>query len=290
MVGWMSATRISRGLHLGGALLGALGLLGWITGPSWLTTFVPDQPPMPPNTAIALIAIATAGFLRIEPAANARHRTMSNVLATFALAVGVATLIEYMTGIDLQFDQALLAVGSGSHPGRSSPPAAMALTFLPLALLTIDLRPHRGARPSEWFSLAAAFTTIIGLMGSAFGAGPLYRFHHDPVLDVSVPAALSLLAISIGTLTSRSDVGIMHLFTSAGPGGLLLRRLILPVVLAPPLIGWLITHVAGTYGLDDLPVVASMLVVATSGVSLVLLPLTAAAIDGAHEIHERQRA
>lgn len=286
----MSATRISRGLHIGGAVLGALGLLGWITGPSWLTTIIPDQPAMPPNTAVGLIAIATAGFLRSEPTASARYRVISNVLATLALAIGVATLTEYMAGIDLHIDQALLAVGSGPHPGRPSPPAAIAFTFLGIALLTIDLRPHEATRPSEWFSIAAAFTTIIGLIGNAFRAAPLYRFHHDPVLDVAVPAALSLLAISIGMLASRSDAGIMRLFTSMGPGGMLMRRLILPVVLAPPLIAWLITQVAGTYGIDDLPVVASMLVVATSGVSLVLLPLTAAAIDRAHEIQEHQGA
>ena len=57
-------TRAGAWLCLGGSALGALGLLGWITGTSGLTTIVSGLPPMMPNTALALLLIGGAGAMR----------------------------------------------------------------------------------------------------------------------------------------------------------------------------------------------------------------------------------
>ena len=53
--------RIGYASCLAGAAFGAIGLLGWITGVGVLTRFLPGEPPMMPNTAVALIALATHG-------------------------------------------------------------------------------------------------------------------------------------------------------------------------------------------------------------------------------------
>ena len=56
--------RLGRDLCLGGAGLGAIGLVGWLAGVEALVTIVPGQPPMMPNTALALMLLGFAGALR----------------------------------------------------------------------------------------------------------------------------------------------------------------------------------------------------------------------------------
>ena len=48
---------------MAGATLGAVGLLGHILGLNVLTTIVPGQPAMMPNTALGLVLIGSAGAL-----------------------------------------------------------------------------------------------------------------------------------------------------------------------------------------------------------------------------------
>ena len=58
------AARPGPVLCLIGAVVGAVGLLGWITGISFLTTLVPGQPQMKANTALSLLLLGAAGTLR----------------------------------------------------------------------------------------------------------------------------------------------------------------------------------------------------------------------------------
>ena len=65
------------------------------------------------------------------------------------LAVGVATLAEYLLAIDLGIDRALVVVHSGQHPGRPSPVTALALTVLSSGLLVFDAGSDARIRPAE---------------------------------------------------------------------------------------------------------------------------------------------
>ena len=53
-----------RALCLGGALLGAVGLLGWLAGVDVLVTLVPGLAPIMPNAAMALMLLGVAAALR----------------------------------------------------------------------------------------------------------------------------------------------------------------------------------------------------------------------------------
>ena len=54
--------RVGRWCCLAGAAFGALGLVGWLTGISALAGFLPGQPPMMPNTAVALLLTGVYTF------------------------------------------------------------------------------------------------------------------------------------------------------------------------------------------------------------------------------------
>jgi len=228
---------VGRALCIGGAALGALGLLGWIAGRESLTVILPgQQPSMKPNTALALLLIGGAGALRHPAGAAGWWRNALSTLAALAvLAIGAATLAEYVLGLDLHVDRLLVQHQAGPYPGRPSPPTALALTLLAVAVLLSGVRTTARARLLDGFALAAGLTAFTSLTGIAFGAGPLYRLTHAPLTGVALPTA-------IGLLLQRPAQGITRVFTSPGPGGVLLRRLAIPAIAAPMLLGFILIH------------------------------------------------
>jgi PAS domain S-box-containing protein len=277
---------LGRWLCLGGAALGALGLLGWITGVSFFTTLAPGQPPMMPNSALALLMLGVAGALRHQTDVGRVQRTLSLLAATVALAVGIGTLAEYALHIDLNIDRVFVASQVGPYPGRPSPPTALALAFLAVAILLFDSRPTARARPSEWLVLFAGFIAFTALLGQLFGEGRLYRLTDAPVIGVAVPTALSLLLTAVGLLLERPDAGVVRVATSAGPGGGLLRRLSLVAILAPAVLGYVAARILPGVGVEDFPLVFAILAAAMTAASLFLLTVTAAPLNRAHDVLE----
>jgi PAS domain S-box-containing protein len=278
-------------LCLLGAALGVLGLCGWLTGATSLTTFVPGQPPMMPNTALGLLLLGGAGALRHRQVSAGMLRTISLLAALVVLAVGVATLAQYILGVDLHIDRLLIAVPTrqGPHAGRPSPPTAVALTCLAAALLVFDARPAARARPAEWLILLAALSAFMALLGQLFGAGPLYRTRGAHVVGVAVPTAVGLLLIAAGLLAERPHLGVMRISASRGPGGVLLRRLSLVAALAPLAFGRIIERVLPAASSPEAPIQLAALAAAMTMTGLVLLTVTAVALDRTDQVLEASR-
>lgn len=281
---------IGRWLCLGGAALGMLGLLGWVTGVSFFTTIVPGRPPMMPNAAVALWILGVAGALRHQENVGRVQRMLSLLGGFVVLALGVGTLVEYVLHSDLSIDRLFVTSRVGPYPGRPSPPTALGLTLLSAAILLFDSRPRARARPSEWLVLSAGFIAFTAMLGQLFGAGPLYRRAHAPVIGVAVPTALSLLLTALGLLLERPDAGVVRVATSAGPGGSLLRRLSPVAILAPAVAGFIVLRVLSVVEADDLPLVFAALTAAMTATSLVLLTVTAAPLNRTHDVLESSRA
>lgn len=283
-------TAVGQGLCLAGATLGAAGLLGAITGTSWLTTLVPGQPSMVPNTALGLLLIGVAGAVRRLKHAGVGRRALSLAASVVVLAIGVGTLVEYGLGLALSLDQVLIGSDVGPFPGRPSPPTALALTFLGAALILFDARPAARARPSEWLALSAGLIAFTATQGQLFGAGALYRLEDMYVVGVAVPTALSLLLTSLGVLLERPDAGLMCVVVSPGPGGVLMRRLTVAAVLGPVLLGVILTRVLAKLGIEEFALVYATLTVAATVVALSLLYVTAVPLDRMHGALESSRA
>jgi PAS domain S-box-containing protein len=282
--------RVGQLLCLAGAALGGLGLWGSITGADVLTTWVPNQPPMVPNTAVALLALGIAAALRCHAAGSPGRRMLALSGALVVLAIGVGTLAEYAFGLDLRIDQPLSSGQAGLYPGRPSPPATLALTLLAVALLLFDFRATARARPSEWLILTAGLIALAGLMAQVFGAAPLYLLPRAPVIGVALPTAVSLLLTSAGMLFERPAGGIMRVGLSKGPGGLLLRRLVLPALVAPPLLALGVKWLFGILGVEQLPLMVATLAAAMILAELMLLTVTAFSLERSHALLELVRA
>ncbi len=279
---------LGQRLCLGGAALGAVGLVAWLFGAMPATSIVGKLPPTMPNTSLGLLLLGVAAALRLRDESRAR-RWISFLLAALVLVAGLVTTAEYVFAVDLHIDQLLVKTTVGPYPGRMSPPTAIAFALLGTAILALDARPRGLLCPAEWLAISTGLIALTAALGPVFGAGPLYRPEADPVIAVAPGTALSVLAISVGVLLERPNRGVLRLATSSGPGGLLLRRLSLAAVVAPMLLGILLSEVLGVLGLEDLPIVYATLSVAATVVGLALLTVVAVPLDRMHDDLEANR-
>jgi PAS domain S-box-containing protein len=281
--------RIARVLCLSGAAIGALGLGCWLVGAEELTAVFPDQPAMMPNTALGLVLLGGAAALRHREAVGRVRTVASLAAAVIGLVIGAGTLAEYAFAIDLGLDRLLFDAGAGPHPGRPSPPTALAFVLLASALLVFDLRPRARARPSEWLVLAAGIIALAALAGLVLGAGPLYRLARAPVIGVALPTAIGVLVISAGMLLARPRGGIMRLATSRRTGGILLRRLALPAIVVPIALGIVVTRLTRHLEITEQATVIGILASAAAVVGLALVAVAAAPLNRAHAELETSR-
>ncbi len=278
------AARAGPWLCLGGAALGALGLFGWVTGTSLLTTLIPSQPPMMPSTALGVLLVGVAGALRHRVSAGRLRYSLSVLAAIVVLSIGVGTFVEYASVVDLRIDQWLERILASPSPARPALPAALVLTLLGAAILLLDVRPTAGVRPSEWLILSAVVTAFAAFAGFIVGAAPLYRMSREPVIGMALPSAVGLLLTSAGLLFIRPSAGVMGIATSPGPGGIQLRRLALPTLVTPLLLGFVVTRFATAH-----PIGVGILASALAMLGLLVLAITARPLNRFHEALESSR-
>ncbi len=281
--------RTGRWLCFVGAAIGAFGLLSGAVGTTFLTAILPNRPQMYPNAAFAILLMGIAGALRARKDIRGPQWILSVLAATVVLTIGLGTLAEYALNLDLRINQLFLGHDADPRIGRPAPMTALALTFLSSALLVFDLRPTARTRPSEWLILGAGFTAFTALLGFAFNTGLLYRWPRVPTAGVALPAAIALLSISLGLLFERPTRGVMRVVTSEGPGGVLLRRLVLPSMLAPVLVGLVVTHEMRLLDVEELSTVLAILASAMTMLGLFLLIVTAVPLNRVHEALEVSR-
>jgi PAS domain S-box-containing protein len=277
-------------LCFGGATLGALGLLGWISGLSALTTIVPNLPPMMPNTGLALLLLGSAGAARQRADTGLGWKVFSIVAALLALAVGIGTLVETGLSIDPHIDDLLVRSRGLQIPLRPSSQAATAISCLACAILFLDIRATARFRPSEWLVLCAGLIAFTALTGIVVGAQPLVQMATGvPLIGLSVPTAVSLLLTSMGLLLARPAAGIMRVATSPDAGSILLRRMALPVIAGPVVLGLVAGRFFATAVTEQEIILVALLTTSTAAVGLFLLFVSATPLNRAHRDLEASR-
>ena len=271
-----------------GAALGVITLLGWMSGLRDLYTLVPGQPAMMPNTGVALTLTGVAGILVGWP--SRPLRALCVVAAAIVLVIGVGSLAETAFGLDLHIDQLLVQANVGMHPGRPSPPTALALTLLGSAILIFDTFPGSATRPSEWLLISAALIGLVGVTGQILGFGGVARrLPPSPLVGIAAPAAVGIFFSAIGLLLARPLAGVMSVSTSSGPGGRMMRRIAPETVVVPILLGFGITRLFRVLNVRDFPLVVASIAVATMAVGLAILDITARALNRTHGELETNR-
>jgi PAS domain S-box-containing protein len=228
-------------ITVGGA--GVLCLLGYAFDVRSLASAAPDAPAMAPATALMLTVAGISVWLLAPgrgqpgPAHRRRRLRVRYGLGRLAGAVvalfGVVVLAEYLVGLDAGIETVLFpdtaaAWRAGAVKGRPSPSTGLVFLVVGLTLVLLDADARRGYLPARLLAPAAAFIAVVVFLASIYGLT-------DPggrtTLVGMVPhTGAACLVLCAGILACRPDRPAMRPFTSDGPGGTAVRRL-LPAML-----------------------------------------------------------
>lgn len=228
-------------------------LLGWALELPALTRVITGSTRMQAISAIAFIASAGALLGCIRRGGAAFACVLPNLLV---LSIGGASLLEYAINVDLGIDHLFAdpeAIALGIPPGRMSQMTAVAFLLLGTQGLLVGFQ-----RAPRLAHLLAGLLLSLGAFTLTM-TGYSYRMHVIQVLPVSAPAALLLIAGTLGWLVLQRPMGIMRVAYADSPGTVLLRWAALPALLMPPvlaiairaaeqLLGWSFAEVVAAVG------------------------------------------
>lgn len=227
---WMVRAAGAAGLTC--TLIGLLVLCGgWALDIALFRTALPGYNHMKANTAFCFAAAGCALWILAQPAPN---RLLANTLASMVIWCGSLTFIEHAVGMDLGIDELLFRDLTGAGvPGRMALVTAELFVLAGFSLLL----SHR----QRWVPTvqALACTTgifcLLSLIGHLYGERHLFGRH----VNTAIHASFGFVILSAGVLLLQPQAGIMATISSAGPGGLMARRLLPAAILGPALLGWL---------------------------------------------------
>lgn len=208
------------------ALLGFLGLLGWITGVRRLASFDIHYKPIAPDAAISLIILALILFTFSRRILNPRQIRVGMIFSFIVGVYGLLKVLEFILNTDLTFGHHLLPVNEliqGAPAIRMSPVIGALLCISAIATI-ITLNVKWSYRFREFVSFIGAFvvlSSLIPFIGYLFGT-PL--FYGSDVIPPAISAliSISLIGLALIILAGR-DTFIIEPFAGSTVKSLLLK-------------------------------------------------------------------
>jgi signal transduction histidine kinase len=192
-----------------------------------------------------LLAFGTG--LRAVNSSKRSSRPIGNLLVSFAGLITALTLCQYLFEVNLGIDQLFFhdtsTIGTSS-PGRMSPPTAICFLFGTMAVLSLDWETKAGMRPAQWFALAMAFVPAHILMSYAYGNMNVLAFGSRKSY-MAAPTAVALMLLALAVLLYAPDRGLVRTLTARTQASWVFRRLLIALLLVPPVLGWLVLKLFG---------------------------------------------
>ena len=281
------SSRVRRGAGGLALFAAAAVIVGWATDNEFLKG-AGSPLTMKPNAAVGLIA-CSVGLLARGPA----MRPLRIVAATLAALIGALTLSQHVIGWNLGIDELLFREAPGAFattsPARMGPNASSSLTLAGTALLLLELRSQAAATAAQMLALLVIALASLALVGYIYGARQLYAATRYTA--IAWPTALALLGIGLGLLSVRPAAPPVSALVSRGPGGIVARRMLLPALLLPVLLGYL-RNLGEEVALYDAGLGTALLAIALCVIFATAIWATALRLDEAdreRQIAQRER-
>jgi PAS domain S-box-containing protein len=230
---------VVRATSIYAILGGALTLAGWAFDIRRLTDWGNDGISMFPNTAVCALLCGVSLLLTAARESGWRLGMM-RAAAGIVIVIAGATLLEHLFGWNLGIDTLILERPWGQRaaaaPMRMGPPASIAFLALSLCVLLASAGV-RERRIASTLALLPVGISTLSLTGYWFGADQLFGVAR--YTGIAWQTSTMIAALGIGTLAAVPEAGVVAALGRQDAGGALLRRLIVPIVLIPLVLGWL---------------------------------------------------
>lgn len=200
------------------ALLGILGLAGHVLEIEFLYTFLPGHAQMQNFTASGLLMLSLCCWLGVAKP-NGFYR-LSRRLFGWSFALLCVSLALRALFVDFKI---------------SSPQTLFSFGLISLGGSFLKLRNKKGVYPGQFLLLFSTLLALSVLCGHLFNASRI--FESSKGTGMSIPTALGILLLSLGTLSLSRNVGFVKNILMQGVTGEFLRRLIfwalsLPIIIS----------------------------------------------------------
>jgi signal transduction histidine kinase/CheY-like chemotaxis protein len=204
------------------------------------------------NSAICIVMSGVGLLFLVSRRARTRHKNVVRLLAATVGVVAALTIFELATNINLGIDTLLFQRDWGQRaataPMRMGMPASSSLLAISVALwcMTYGLTARRVA---SGFAIFVLTITSVSLVGYWFGANEMFGIARYTGIAWQTSTLLAMLGI--GLMAAVPVFGLMVSLLRDDAGGAVLRRLMVPIIGVPLLLGWL-RVVGQQLGLYDL--------------------------------------
>ncbi|MEO7867484.1 MAG: hypothetical protein ABIU54_07580, partial [Candidatus Eisenbacteria bacterium] len=192
---------------------------------------------MSPLTAIILM-ISSLALLLLDPLQpRTAWRRVGLGLAMLASWLGLMRVGASASLWSFRLDRVFLpAQPRGGPSGLMAGTTGVCCLLIGLGLMSLATRPGRFAMLRQSVLIVVIAIAMAALLGYAYGAVAIHG-------QMAFVTALLLAGLSIAVLWATQHEGIPAALRQSGPAGAMVRRILLPVVLLPVVLGWL--HLVG---------------------------------------------
>ena len=183
------------------ALLGTLVLIGWYSHNRTLLQISPKFVAMAYNTALGFF-LCGIGLLTVRREHSAPARLVSLLCGTLTLALGLATLAEYLFSVNLGLDELLMKayIRSGvTAPGRMAICTAFCFMLIGLFLLLSLRRFPR--RPLQTALLGSVVVGLGVVALSGYFSGITQSYAWGAFTRMAVHTAVCFLVLGLGVIS-----------------------------------------------------------------------------------------
>jgi PAS domain S-box-containing protein len=227
---------VALGVYL--SVVGVLVLAGWLLRIQRLTDWTNEGISMFPNTAVCAVLMGICVIAAIWGSSGI-NRFIVRISALAVATIGGLTFFEHLSGLDLHIDTLITTPTFGYRaamsPMRMGPPASLSYLMLGMAMWLVT----GGAAARKVASIIAIVTSFIALLsltGYFFGADQLFGVAR--YTGIAFATTTVIMAASCAAMLLTSEFGIVAVLRHNDAGGALARRLFLPLIVLPLLLGW----------------------------------------------------
>lgn len=230
--------RLTIALALVPLTIGAVSMIGHLIGPVHINRFLYPFGIVAQRTALCFMATGIALLLLRNPAGAAWKRKLGRAMGAVVGFIGTLGLTQYFVGVYVAVTEAdsgwAFVEFVDRTIGRLGPGEAINLACSGWALVVLDSRPRGRFNPSNSLAVTALSGTAFAFLVYLYGIEEFIPGEFLSVISWTLLAGV--LGLSFGILFARPDRGLVSLFVSETPGGMMARRMLPISVLIPALL------------------------------------------------------